>query len=295
MFNEATEYAKQQAELIKQQQQYQLEQQRLAEQERLKALELAKQESLKQTAAEKLAQEQAAKQKQQEEYLQRQLNQQTLNQQLARAGLGTQGVRESTLSDLYANYGKNINTINANTRQALKDIGLQESNIESQYGQNVAAVKSEEALKRAEIQQYIDQLALERYNQAYQNYIAQKQYEEQMRLAELERQEEQRRYEQEMALQRAAARRSSSGGSSSGGSSSNYNFNEQTSNTPTFSNQIASDYAKATQAQIERYGRNATEGEIVIAAKSLAQRGVPTNEILKYGAMFGYDLSKYLK
>ena len=149
---EAENYAKQQAELIRKQQQYQLEQQKIAEQQRLNALEQNKQQLLNQAMQQKKDINEQAKTSQQQAYLQKMKQQKELNEQLVRAGLGNSGVRETTLSELYGNYGSNINSINAQKLKSLQEIANKESDIESEYGQNYSTILSEEALKKAQIQ-----------------------------------------------------------------------------------------------------------------------------------------------
>ena len=286
---EAENYAKQQAELIRKQQQYQLEQQKIAEQQRLNALEQNKQQLLNQAMQQKKDINEQAKTSQQQAYLQKMKQQKELNEQLVRAGLGNSGVRETTLSELYGNYGSNINSINAQKLKSLQEIANKESDIESEYGQNYSTILSEEALKKAQIQAGIDELALNQYNQAYSNYVAQKQYEDALKQQEYENQLAQKKYEDALKQQQwenqmaerqyqDTLKQQSYKNSLSSPSTSNYNFSDDNIERPTNNKNQTDAFGNNidTQNKANYYFKNSTQ-----------PRYINNNELLRSGKKVG--------
>lgn len=273
MNQDAVSYAKTQAELIKKQQQYQIDQAKLAESERIKALELAKQQQMNQITLQKTKEEESAKGLQQQEYLQKMLNQKQLNENLVRNGLGQTGVRETSINNLYANYGENVNKINADKLSALRDLAQNENDVESTYGQNVSTVLSEEAIRRAQIQSAIDENALNQYNTAYAQYIAQKQYED-----SLKQQQEQNR------LSWASLKNSTGSGSSGTGE-----FDDTKITTQQTSTSYAYGNSESIQKSKDYYFSNGYQPRYVENVK-LKETGKTIGQI--FGNSLGSDRTK---
>ncbi len=183
----ASDYAQAQADLIRKQQQYLLDEAKKSEESRLNALQTANQQAIDKLNQNKITVNENADSLNRQEYLSRMLNQEALNQNLSRYKIGTSGTRETTLNDLYAQYGENVNKINTDRNQGLRDIDNQINDTNLTYETNKNNALSEEAQKRLTLQQQIDAQAQSRYSEAYQWYVA-----------EEERKENQRRYEEEL-------------------------------------------------------------------------------------------------
>lgn len=216
-----------------------------------------------------------------------------------RAGLGTQGVVGSQANTINNDYGTNLtNVLNQQTND-LRNLEKEKNNTLLAYNTNRLNLENEYGNNLANLQQSINDKALNQYNNVYNNYLAYKQQEYENEQAELARQEAIRQYNEQMAYQKqqdaiANAQRWAQINASKNsplGFTDGIDINSSIKS----SNELVNNYINATENQIKRYGRNATEYEIVTAAKSLAERGVPASEVLKYGQYFGYDLSKYLK
>ncbi|MBE6152695.1 MAG: hypothetical protein E7166_00510 [Firmicutes bacterium] len=167
----ASNYAQAQADLIKKQQQYLLDEAKKSEENRLKALESSNQQAINQLNQNKVTVNENADSLNRQEYLYKMLNQEALNQNLSRYRIGTSGARETSLNDLYAQYGENVNKINTDRNQGLRDIDNQISDTNLAYETNKNTALSEEALKRLQLQQSIDAQALDRYNNAYNWFV----------------------------------------------------------------------------------------------------------------------------
>lgn len=201
----ASDYAQAQADLIRKQQQYLLDEQKRSEQSRLDALKTANQQAIDKLNQNKVTVNENADNLNRQEYLSKMLNQEAVNQNLSRYRIGNSGARETTLNNLYAQYGENINNINTDRNQGLRDIDNQISDTNLAYETNRNNALSEEASKRLQLQQQIDAQAQERYQQAYNWYVeeqerqeAKRQYEESLKQIEWERQYK----HQQLALQR---------------------------------------------------------------------------------------------
>lgn len=183
----ASDYAQAQADLIRKQQQYLLDEQKKSEESRINALDSANQQAINKLTQNKVTVNENADNLNRQEYLSKMLNQEALNQNLSRYKIGTSGARETTLNDLYAQYGSNVNQNNIDRNQGLRDIDNQISDTNLTYEANKNTALSEEALKRLQLQQQIDEQANDMYTQAYNWYVAEEQ-----------RKEDQRRYEEEL-------------------------------------------------------------------------------------------------
>lgn len=201
----ASDYAQAQADLIKKQQQYLLDEQKRSEQSRLDALKTANQQAIDKLNQNKITVNENADNLNRQEYLSKMLNQESINKNLSRYKIGNSGARETSLNNLYAQYGENVNKINTDRNQGLRDIDNQISDTNLSYETNRNTAMSEEASKRVQLQQQIDAQAQERYQQAYNWYVeeqerqeAKRQYEESLKQIEWERQYK----HQQLALQR---------------------------------------------------------------------------------------------
>lgn len=223
-------------------------------------------------------------------------NQQAMN----RAGLGNQGIVGSQVNSINNDYGTNLTNVLNQKTSDLRDLEKEKNNALLTYNTNRLNLENEYGNNLAKLQQSINDSALSQYNSVYNNYLAMKQQEYDNQQAELARQEAIRQYNENLALQKAQLnyQKQKSSSSGSGSSSSNlYELGDTSGNIDenNFQNDIVRNYIEATNNQIKKYNRNASELEIVTAARSLAQRGAPASEILKYGQLYGYDLSKFLK
>lgn len=246
-------------------------------------------------------------------------NQQAMN----RAGLGTQGIVGSQVNEINNDYGTNLTSVLNQQTSDLRNLEKEKNNTLLTYNANRLNLENEYGNNLANLQQSINDKALSQYNTVYNNVLNMKQQEyanqkaEEQRLyeqqqAELARQEAIRQYNESLALQKAQLEYQKQQDAIANAQKwaqiqaaqtaqtvqdTPINLDDDSTNPTniTFTNDLVKNYADATIKQNERYGRNSTEEEIVVAAKSLAQRGAPVDEILKYGKMFGYDLSKYLK
>lgn len=235
----ASDYAQAQADLIRKQQQYLLDEAKKSEENRLKALETANQQAIDKLNQNKVTVNENADNLNRQEYLSKMLNQESLNQNLSRYRIGTSGARETSLNSLYANYGENVNKINTDRNQGLRDIDNQISDTNLSYETNRNSVLSEEAQRRLQLQQQIDAQAQSRYSEAYQWYVAEEERKEAQRRYEEELRQLEREYQlqkEQIALQREQHQReyelakyqvygSGSGYSLSGSSSGSYSKN----------------------------------------------------------------------
>lgn len=201
----ASDYAQAQADLIKKQQQYLLDEAKKSEENRLKALESSNQQAINQLNQNKVTVNENADSLNRQEYLSKMLNQEALNQNLSRYRIGTSGARETSLNDLYAQYGENVNKINTDRNQGLRDIDNQISDTNLAYETNKNTALSEEALKRLQLQQSIDAQAQDRYNNAYNWYVQDEQRKQALKEYEDAQRQIDRDYQlkkEQLALQR---------------------------------------------------------------------------------------------
>lgn len=191
----ASDYAQAQADLIRKQQQYLLDEAKRSEENRLKALETSNQQVIDKLNQNKVTVNENADNLNRQEYLSKMLNQEALNQNLSRYRIGTSGARETSLNDLYAQYGENVNKINTDRNQGLRDIDNQIGDTNLAYETNKNTALSEEALKRLQLQQSIDSQAQNRYSEAYQWYVQEEERKEALRQYEEEQKQIEREYQ----------------------------------------------------------------------------------------------------
>lgn len=111
---------------------------------------------------------------------------------MSRAGLNSQGLVGSQVNSINNNYGTNLNTILKDKASGLRDVDNQINNTNLQYETNKSNLAAQYAQMLANQSSNIESTALQLGQDAYNNYISQKQaeaqLEEQKRQADLENQ-----------------------------------------------------------------------------------------------------------
>ena len=206
----ASDYAQAQADLLRKQQQQLLDEAKKNEENRLKALESSNQQAIDQLNRNKITVNENADNLNRQEYLSRMQNQESLNNNLSRYRIGTSGARETSLNNLYALYGENVNKNNTDRNQGLRDIDNKISDTNLAYETNKSNALSEEAEKRLQLQQAIDSQVNARYSEAYGWYVQEQQRQQALREYEESMRQSERQYQLEkerLALQREQAQR----------------------------------------------------------------------------------------
>ena len=156
---------------------------------------------------------------------------------MSRAGLSSQGLVGSQVNSINNNYGTNLNTILKDKASGLRDIENQINNTNLQYETNKSNLAAQYAQTLANQQANIESTALQLGQDAYNNYISQKQAE-----AQLEEQKRQANLDNQLAW--AQLRASNNSKYSFGDTSDNYEVN--------------TDYWKGNLNQDTKYGTFAT-------------------------------------
>lgn len=137
---------------------------------------------------------------------------------MSRAGLNSQGLVGSQVNSINNNYGTNLNTILKDKASGLRDVDNQISNTNLQYETNKSNLAAQYAQTLANQRANIESTALQLGQDAYNNYISQKQ-------AEAQLEEQKRQAERENQLAWAQLRASNSSNYSFGDTGSNYAVN----------------------------------------------------------------------
>lgn len=133
---------------------------------------------------------------------------------MSRAGLNSQGLVGSQVNSINNNYGTNLNTILKDKASGLRDIQNQINNTNLQYETNKSNLAAQYAQTLANQRSNIESTALQLGQDAYNNYIAQKQAE-----AQLEEQKRQANLENQLAWAQLRA-----------SNNSNYSFGDSNDN-----------------------------------------------------------------
>lgn len=137
---------------------------------------------------------------------------------MSRAGLNSQGLVGSQVNSINNNYGTNLNTILKDKASGLRDVDNQINNTNLQYETNKSNLAAQYAKMLANQRSNIESTALQLGQDAYNNYISQKQAE-----AQLEEQKRQANLDNQLAW--AQLRASNNSKYSFGDSGSNYEVN----------------------------------------------------------------------
>lgn len=137
---------------------------------------------------------------------------------MSRAGLNSQGLVGSQVNSINNNYGTNLNTILKDKASGLRDVDNQINNTNLQYETNKSNLAAQYAQMLANQRSNIESTALQLGQDAYNNYISQKQAE-----AQLEEQKRQANLDNQLAW--AQLRASNNAKYSFGDTSDNYEVN----------------------------------------------------------------------
>lgn len=144
---------------------------------------------------------------------------------MSRAGLNSQGVVGSQVNSINNNYGTNLNTILKDKASGIRDIDNQINNTNLQYETNKSNLAAQYAQTYANKQSEIQSTALQLGQEAYNNYIAQKQAEAELELRRQQFEQQKRQQEIENQLAWAQLRASQSSNYSFSNSGNNYQVN----------------------------------------------------------------------
>lgn len=136
---------------------------------------------------------------------------------MSRAGLNSQGLVGSQVNSINNNYGTNLNTILKDKVSGLRDVDNQINNTNLQYETNKSNLAAQYAKMLANQRSNIESTALQLGQDAYNNYISQKQAE-----AQLEEQKRQANLDNQLAW---AQLRASNNSKYSFADSDNYDVN----------------------------------------------------------------------
>lgn len=155
-------------------------------------------------------------------YINKMLGQKTVAQKLSQAGLNTTGVVGKAYSDLESSYGNNLATLQATRDKSINDLNQQINTTNIDYDAQEQSLLADIQEKKLELQKYGNELAYSRYQDAINNYMTFKNYENTLEQQKIAQEQWQKEYE--LSLKKLA----SSGNSSSSGSS--YYISDTTGN-----------------------------------------------------------------
>lgn len=156
---------------------------------------------------------------------------------MSRAGLNSQGLVGSQVNSINNNYGTNLNTILKDKASGLRDVDNQINNTNLQYETNKSNLAAQYAQMFANQSSNIESTALQLGQDAYNNYISQKQAE-----AQLEEQKRQANLDNQLAWAQLGA-----------SNNSKYSFGDTSGNY-----EVNTDYWKGNLNQDAKYGTFAT-------------------------------------
>lgn len=155
-------------------------------------------------------------------YINKMLGQKNVAQKLSQSGLNTTGVVGKAYSDLESSYGNNLATLQATRDKSINDLNQQINTTNIDYDAQEQSLLADIQEKKLELRKYGNELAYSRYQDAINNYMTFKNYEN--TLAQQKIAQEQWQKEYELSLKKLA---SSGSGSSSG---SSYYISDTTGN-----------------------------------------------------------------
>lgn len=211
MMNDATNYAKSQADLFKQSLQYLVEQQNQQKLLDEQALSQRYTNLVNQVNQKRLPIEQQFGQDAKGAYANKMLSQQNVNDSLNRMNLSNSGFGMGQRIGVDTAYGQNLNALTLNRNNQLSGINNEVTNIEGQRLTDLLGLQSQYAGRTGELNQYITKAVDEKYNQEYNNYMKNKEYEEMLK---------QQAWENDYKNRALKASSSGGGGSFGGGGTS---------------------------------------------------------------------------
>lgn len=104
-----------------------------------------------------------------------------VSQNLSQAGLSTTGTVGTAHAQVENQYGKNLNDILVNKSNQLQNIENQKSNAGLEYAKNLANLKAQSEANNISINQYVQGLQQNAYNDAYNRFIENAKYQDSIR------------------------------------------------------------------------------------------------------------------
>lgn len=181
MMNDATNYAKSQADIFKQSLQYLVEQQNQQKILDEQALNQRYADLVNQINQKRLPIEQQYGQDTQGIYVNKMLGGEQIRQNLSRMGLNSSGFGLTQQALNEASYGQNLNQLMMNRNNQLTGLENQITNLQGQQQSDMLGLQSTYAGRLGDLNKYIGESVNNKYQQEYSNYMAQKQYEDQLK------------------------------------------------------------------------------------------------------------------
>ncbi len=199
---EANERAKRYADEIRQSNQYLIDQLNQSKQNTLNQLQAQQDASIYNLNANKGDINQTATDNAKQLYVAKLMALKQNQSAMNRAGLGTQGIVGSQVNEINNDYGNNLTAVLNQKTTDLRNLEKEKNNTLLTYNTNRLNLENEYGNNLANLQQSINDKALNQYNTVYSNYLANKQQEYENQQAELARQEAIRQYNENLALQK---------------------------------------------------------------------------------------------
>ena len=179
--NDATNYAKSQADVFKQSLQYLVDAQNQQKMLDEQALSQRYTNLVNQVNQKRLPIEQQFGQDAKGAYVNKMLSQQNVNDSLNRMNLSNSGFGMGQRIGVDTAYGQNLNALTLNRNNQLTGINNEVTNVEGQRLTDLLGLQSQYAGRTGELNQYITKSVDEKYNQEYNNYMKNKEYEDMLK------------------------------------------------------------------------------------------------------------------
>lgn len=181
MLNDAKNYASEQADIFKQSLQYLVEQQNQQKILDEQALNQRYTDLVNQVNQKRLPIEQQYSQDAQGVYVNKMLGGEQIRQNLSRMGLNSSGFGLTQQALNETAYGQNLSNLMMNRNNQLTGLENQIANLQGQQQADMLGLQSTYAGRLGDLNKYIGESVDKKYQQEYNNYIAQKQYEDRLK------------------------------------------------------------------------------------------------------------------